>query len=107
MALIVIKKEDRVAADLAKDVIDAIGSKIEELTKSIASKLEVISANQNDNQSASNSIVLFSAFVPLLFDMLSDALKSATPNMKKKKDEVFTQLKKEIIKPFKDLVISI
>lgn len=44
MALVIIKKEDRAAADLAKDVIDAIGSKIEELSKSIASKLEVVLA---------------------------------------------------------------
>ena len=37
MALLVIKKEDRAAADLAKDVIDAIGGKIEGLTKAVAS----------------------------------------------------------------------
>jgi len=49
MGLLVIKKEDRAAADLAKDVIDAIGGKIEDLTKSIAAKLEVVSANQSDN----------------------------------------------------------
>ena len=106
-ALLVIKKEDRAAADLAKDVIDAIGGKIEELTKAVASQMEVISVNQNDNQSASNTIVLFTAFVPLIFDMLSDSLKSVTPNMKKKKDEVFTTLKSQIIKPFKEMASSL
>ena len=93
MALLIIKKEDRAAADLAKDVIDAIGGRIEELTKTVASQMEVVSAHQNDNQSASNTVVLFTAFVPLLLEMLADSLKSVTPNMKKKKDEVFTTLK--------------
>jgi hypothetical protein len=45
MELLVIKKEDRAAADLAKDVLDAFGSKIEEISKSIASKLEVVAAH--------------------------------------------------------------
>ena len=63
--------------------------------------------DHSDNQAASISIILFSSYVPFVFEQLADALKSATPNMKKKKDEVFTQLKSQIIKPFKDLTTSV
>ena len=93
MTLVLIKKEDRAAADLAKDVVDALGDKIEEIKKSVTSKLDIISANQADNKAISISVVLFTAFVSMIFEMLADALKSVTPNMKKKKDEIFTTLK--------------
>lgn len=36
------------------------------------------------------------------WDVLGDALKYITPNLKKKKEEIFEKLKNEVIKPLKE-----
>lgn len=47
--------------------------------------------------------MMLTAYMPLALELCSEALKCCSPNMKKKKDEVFDQLKSQIMKPLKDL----
>ena len=47
--------------------------------------------------------MLLAAFMPLALELCSECLKICSPNMKKKKDAVFDELKSNIMKPLKDL----
>jgi hypothetical protein len=40
-------------------------------------------------------------------EVLGDALKNITPNLKKKKEEIFEKLKKDVIKPLKESVKTV
>ena len=48
--------------------------------------------------------MIFGAFMPLVFELTSEALKSCTPNMKKKKDPSFDELKNKVLKPLKECI---
>ena len=52
----------------------------------------------------STEIMIFGAFMPLILELASESLKSCTPNMKKKKDPSFDELKTNVIKPLKECV---
>ena len=44
--------------------------------------------------------------LPMVIEILSDSLKLCSPNMKKKKDPAFDELKANIVKPLKEMVMS-
>ena len=44
--------------------------------------------------------------IPMVFEILSESLKQCSPNMKKKKDPSFDELKSNVIKPLKEIVVS-
>jgi hypothetical protein len=48
--------------------------------------------------------MIMGAFLPLCFELTAESLKSCTPNMKKKKDASFDDLKAQVIKPMKECV---
>lgn len=61
LKLILIKKDDKAAADLAKEVVDTVTSEGAQLFKTnIASFIDEVTKNKKDNQSASITVVLFS-----------------------------------------------
>jgi hypothetical protein len=47
--------------------------------------------------------MMLGAFMPLALELCSEALKNCSPNMKKKKDLVFDELKANIMKPLKEI----
>lgn len=51
--------------------------------------------------------MIFGAFMPLVLELTSESLKSCTPNMKKKKDPSFDELKTSVIKPLKECMTLI
>jgi hypothetical protein len=50
--------------------------------------------------------MLFGSYIPFTMELFSKCLNSAMPNMKKKKDEIFEDLKKQVVKPLKDLATN-
>jgi hypothetical protein len=40
-------------------------------------------------------------------EVLGDALKNITPNLKKKKEDIFEKLKQDVIKPLKETVKTV
>ena len=50
--------------------------------------------------------VIYGLYYSNHLDLLGEALKNVTPNMKKKKDACIDKFKAEVIKPFKDMIQS-
>ena len=110
MNFLLIKKEERPGpevAKIAKEVIEKTSEQIKELKTKLQSLTEKLSASQDDSEVHTLAIILFGGYVPLAIETCSESLKACTPNMKKKKDASFDQLKAEVIKPLKEVCSSI
>lgn len=73
----------------------------------VAEKLELLAGLRGEPEVASILIMVLAGFVPMNLELLSDSLKLCTPNMKKKKDPSFDELKSAVSKPLKEMVNSI
>ena len=57
-----------------------------------------------DRDSTSLCILLFTAYMPAIVQLLSQSIKSASPNMKKKKDPAFDTFRQTVTKGLKELI---
>jgi len=62
--------------------------------------------NHEINKDVSEQILIMGSVLPMVFEILSESLKACAPNMKKKKDPAFDELKANVVKPLKEVVNS-
>ena len=48
---------------------------------------------------------MFASFMPYIMELLGETLRSNAPNMKKKSDPAFDELKTSVVKPLKDITL--
>lgn len=102
-----IAKEDRPGPEVAKEILAQTKDQVSALKALVAEKLELLAALRGDGGVASVLIMILAGFMPMNLELLSDSVKACTPNMKKKKDPSFDELKSGVIKPLKEVVTSV
>jgi len=103
MTLCLFKKGEMAGPEVAKKLIELMPasiSKVESCVKDFSA--QSLKNLQASSPQSSLEIQLFGSFVPFTVEFLGEALRTASPNMKKKKDPSFDDLKKQVIKPIKE-----
>ena len=77
-----------------------------EETSALHTKLSKLVEGENKYEIAALFTVIYGLYYSNHLDLLGEALKNVTPNMKKKKDASIDKFKAEVIKPFKDMIQS-
>lgn len=99
-----IKKEERAGPEVANEIVNETKDNVQKLKEVLQEFTKSRSNNIVSVDDQSTEIMIFGAFMPLLIELTSESLKSCTPNMKKKKDPAFDELKSSIMKPLKECV---
>lgn len=102
MVLQQVRKEDRPGPEVAKEVLEKVTPMIEKVKLSA----QATQVNFEKNKDISEQILIMGSVLPMVIELLSESLKLSTPNMKKKKDPAFDELKANVIKPLKEVVNS-
>ena len=102
MVLQQVRKEDRPGPEVAKEVLEKVAPMIEKVKLSA----QATQVNFEKNKDISEQILMMGSVLPMVIELLSESLKLSTPNMKKKKDPAFDELKANVIKPLKEVVNS-
>lgn len=98
-----IRKEDRAGPEVASELVAKNQEQVAKLQAKMKETLAKWTSQHGDIEMASILLQIAGCYLPFVIEGLSDSLKLATPNMKKKKDPAFDELKTQVIKPLKEL----
>ena len=106
LLLLQITKEDRPGPEVAKEITDKVAPELEKVKDYIEKILKSWLEEEylQNREVVACQILLFSSYMPYVFELLSNVLRDTCPNLKKKKAPEFDALKTNVIKVMKALV---